>query len=152
MWQRFAICLALLCTVRGVHASEDFPDVIRATIATEQPLPCTLCHTLADGGDAEVTTVFGRNMFDFGMKGGDPASLQRAIRRNATRGWDSDGDGVPDIAELMYGSDPSSLALSSSPELMHGCSIGPVATRWHVTLLFFAAIAWAFKKRRCHRR
>src|SRR5687768_17460727 len=101
MWRLLAISLFVVLTARTGRASENYPDVIRATVPTRQALPCTLCHALADGGDGEVTTAFGRHMLEFGMTGGDAASLQRALRRNAARGWDSDGDGIGDIEELV---------------------------------------------------
>jgi hypothetical protein len=149
MWRPFAIFLALLFSAHQVRASESYPDVIRATVPTRQALPCTLCHALADGGDGAVATEFARHMLEVGMKGADPASLQRALRRNAARGWDSDGDGVPDIEELLYGTDPSSPALSSGPALMHGCSVGYLASRSHLSTVLFALIAWILWRRRC---
>jgi len=149
MWRFFAIFLALLLTTGAVRASENYPEVIRATVPTNQALPCTLCHTLADGGEGAVTTTFGRHMLEFGMTGSDPASLQRALRRNAARGWDSDGDGVPDIEELVYGTDPSTPALSSGPALMHGCSVGRGAPQWHLAFALFAWISWILWRRRC---
>jgi hypothetical protein len=148
MWRHFAISLALLVTVCAARASENYPDVIRSIVATNQPLPCTLCHTLADGGDGAVTTAFGREMLDFGMKGGDPASLRTALRRNAARGWDSDGDGVPDIEELVYGTDPSSPALSSGPPLMHGCTVVRFTPGSPLSTALFAAIAAMLWRRR----
>lgn len=148
MWRPFAISLALLCAVHDARASENYPAVIRATISSNQALPCTLCHALADGGDGAVATEFGRHMLDFGMKGDDPPSLERALRRNAARRWDSDGDGVPDVEELVYGTDPSSLALSSSPPLMHGCSVGSMTPGCHLSLPLFAAVAWILRRRR----
>ena len=149
MWRPFAIILVLLLTTRAGRASENYPEVMRATVPTNQALPCTLCHAIADGGDGAVTTAFGRHMLEFGMTGSDPTSLQRALRRNAARGWDSDGDGVPDIEELVYGTDPSSPALSSGPPLMHGCSVGRGAPGWHLACALFAWISWILWKRRC---
>jgi len=149
MWRFFAISLTLLIAAGAARASENYPDVIRATVPTNQALPCTLCHALADGGDGAVATEFGRHMLEFGMKGADPTSLQRALRRNAARGWDSDGDGVPDIEELVYGTDPSSPALSSGPSLLHGCSVGHRATSSHFSTALFALIAWNLWRRRC---
>jgi len=152
MWRAFAIPLALLLTTLTARASENYPEVIRATVSTNQALPCTLCHALVDGGEGAVTTAFGRHMLEFGMTGSDPVSLQRALRRNAARGWDSDGDGVPDIEELVYGTDPSSSALSSGPLLMHGCSVGRGAPRWHLAIALFAWISWILWRRRCQTR
>jgi hypothetical protein len=91
-------------------------------------------------------------MLEFGMKGGDPASLQRALRRNAARAWDSDGDGVPDIEELIYGSDPSTRALSSGPPLMHGCAVGRSASRSDLTAAgLFALMVWSLRRRRAEK-
>ena len=149
MWRPFVISLALLSTARTGQASENYPDVIRATVPTNQALPCTLCHALVDGGDGAVATEFGAHMLEFGMKGADPTSLQRALRRNAARGWDSDGDGVPDIEELVYGTDPSSPALSSGPPLLHGCTVGHHEARPQLSPALFTLIAWALWRRRC---
>jgi hypothetical protein len=149
MWRSLAIFLALFFAARQARASEDYPEVMRATVSTTQALPCTLCHVIADGGDWSVNTAFGRHMLEFGMTGDDPVSLQRALRRNAARGWDSDGDGVPDIEELVYGTDPSSAALSSGPPLMHGCSVGARMARWDLASSVFALVVWMLWKRRC---
>jgi Bacterial TSP3 repeat len=148
MWRSFATLLALLLAARTSRASEIYPDVMRATVPTNQPLPCTLCHALADGGDGAVTTVFGRHMLEFGMTGSDSASLQRALRRNAARGWDSDGDGVTDVEELVYGTDPSSSALSSGPPLAHGCAVRSLVPTSHIASLFIALGVWRLWKTR----
>ena len=145
----FAISLALVLLVATARASDGYPDVIRATVPTRQPLPCTLCHTAEDGGTGAIDTEFGRHMLDFGMKGSDPASLQRALRRNAARGWDSDGDGVADIEELVYGTDPSGRALSSGPPLEHGCTVGGTSSGSDLAAVFFAFVAWRLRRRRC---
>lgn len=154
MWRPFAFSLALFFVAHQSRASGNYPAVIREVVPTNHAVRCTLCHALADGGNGAVATVFARHMQDFGMKGDDPSSLRRALRRNAARGWDSDGDGVPDIEELVYGSDPSSLALSDSETVMHGCAVGHTGTRWHLVPLFFALVAWARRRKRqrppCH--
>ena len=151
MWRPLAISLALLFITRAASASENYPEAIRATVPTGQPLPCTLCHEASDGGDGAVTTAFGREMLDFGMKGGDPASLVRALRRNAAQNWDSDGDGVPDIEELVFGTDPSTRALTSGPPLEHGCAIHAIGARASGSgrsLALFALIASRLSRRR----
>jgi MYXO-CTERM domain-containing protein len=148
MLRSFAISLALVLLAPAARASEGYPDVIRATVPTKQALPCTLCHALVDGGDGAVSTAFARELSEFGMKGGDPASLRTALRRDAREAWDSDGDGVPDIEELMYGTDPSSSALSSGPPLMHGCAVGPGAPASRPTIALFAIVACVFWQKR----
>ena len=148
MWRPFAISLALLLAAHAARASEVYPEVIRATVSTNQPLPCTLCHAVTDGGSVTIDTEFGRSMSDFGMKGSDPVSLQRALRRNAARGWDSDGDGVPDIEELVFGTDPSTRSLSSGPPLEHGCTMARHASKSELTIVLFALIAWRLRRRR----
>jgi hypothetical protein len=149
MWRPFAVLLVLFfATTRAARASEVYPDVIRASVSTSQPLPCTLCHAVTDGATVTIDTLWGQNMLDFGMNGSDPVSLQRALRRNAARGWDSDGDGVPDIEELVFGTDPSTRALDSGPPLEHGCTVGRRASKWELTIVLFALIAWRIRRRR----
>jgi MYXO-CTERM domain-containing protein len=133
MQRSFAISLALLLTAHAARASEGYPDVIRATVPTKQALPCTLCHALVDGGDGAVSTKFARELLEFGMKGGDPASLRTALRRNAAQGWDSD---------------PSSPALSSGPPLMHGCAVDRRGSESPSPIALFAIGACAFWRRR----
>jgi hypothetical protein len=48
MWRLFAISLAFLLTARTVRASENYPDVIRATVPRGNRFPAPSA-TLTDG-------------------------------------------------------------------------------------------------------
>jgi hypothetical protein len=106
-----AACSALACAVLSVsgvaHASDNYPALVQSELALSQRPECTLCHADLVGGTGTVVKPFGLTMQDFGARGKDPTSLQRALQSDRDNDVDSDGDEIADIAELSLGTDPN---------------------------------------------
>jgi hypothetical protein len=111
---------------KAARASEDYPAAIQMKAFLTYTPKCTLCHANADGSDGKVATDFGRTLWALGMRGGDVPSLQRALDKDRARQWDTDGDGISDVDELIGETDPSGPALSQFPPPEHGCTISSI--------------------------
>lgn len=99
--------LLLLCLLPAASgATSNFPGALRAELGLRTPPDCSLCHV----GRQQVGTVntpFGVSMRSRGLVFYDEASLRRALAALRAEGTDSDGDGVPDLDELVAGGDPN---------------------------------------------
>jgi hypothetical protein len=105
---RLLFVLVVLALSPAALASDTFPDEIKAQLMlTEAPM-CTICHLTNIGGTGSVTKPFGRNlMMKYGLREKDIAGLHNAITQNQQNGDNVDGDAVPDIPELIQGTDPN---------------------------------------------
>jgi len=84
-----------------------------------------VCHADLVGGTGTVVTAFGVSMQDFGTRGKDSASLERALATDRDTDFDSDGDDIADSAELTFGSDPNDGPgrVDAVARPQHGCSV-----------------------------
>lgn len=144
--------------VAGVcAASDNYPFEIQKKLGIDQP-DCTLCHRDDKGGTGTVVTLFGVSLEGFGAVGKNPSSLDNALDEDAASNCDSDGDGVPDIAELMAGTDPSDGpgGVCGAPAPKHGCdaSIAGRAPggRWAAHAVLLVAGLFVFRRARRRRR
>jgi hypothetical protein len=148
-----ALASAVALVARASHASQDYPSVIADKLMVPAP-DCTLCHRDNNGGTGTVVTQFGLSMMAFGAMGKNPASLEQALDADSASGCDSDGDGLPDIPELMAGTDPSDGpgGTCGAPGPKHGCgaTIGRRETgrQFGASLTLFAAALLAYGARR----
>ena len=104
--------LVALSLSSGARASDVFPDEIKAQLMLDQAPLCTICHQTLIGGSKTVTKPFGIHMMTaHNLKAGDVAGLHKAISDCQAAGTDpahdSDNDGIPNITELIQGTDPN---------------------------------------------
>lgn len=124
-----ALGLVLLALSSSARATPDYPLVIDATYGTECPQlsRCLICHTSARGGQATAVQPFAQTLRRYGLvRARDAAGLQSALAMLAPT-VDSDGDGEPDVDELMVCGNPSGEDLRGGPE--YGCDGARLASR-----------------------
>jgi len=120
-----ATVMATMLLAMASRASHDYPTQIRDKYTLGYCPDCTLCHATNQCGSGTVVTDFGLSLVGFGAKGRDPVSLDQALDTDRAREWDSDGDGVPDVDELVEGTDPSGPSLGRVTAAKYGCAIAP---------------------------
>lgn len=102
----WATWLGVLLWAPQVAASPDYPEIIQRELDMPCVPQCTLCHTTNPGraGTARQDFVGALVVFDR-----QPEVLPRKLQQlaEADPPVDSDGDGMPDIEELLAGRDPN---------------------------------------------
>jgi MYXO-CTERM domain-containing protein len=120
---RLSICnLGLFVTAiasvsNWAHATQRFPSDIYyylypMVVPPEKHYypPCSLCHVRGSTGPGTAQTPFALSAKARGLKAGDDTSLDNALSAMNREDVDSDGDGVPDIQELLVDTDPNTPA------------------------------------------
>lgn len=115
---------ALLLAAPAASAHPDFPQVLEDALHMPCPPPCTICHATSDGGFGTVVQPFGV-LLKGTREYSSHARLRHVLGLLEGGGFDSNHDGLGDIASLRQGIDPNSGA--ELCELEHGCG-GNVAS------------------------
>jgi hypothetical protein len=110
------LAVAVLLTGRSAHAQGDYPGEVEDYLKLSYAPPCSLCHEKGNTGSGTVVTSFGWSMRGKGLVVDDPSSIDRALDALRAAKTDSDGDGVPDVDELVAGTDPNSAASVRIPD------------------------------------
>ncbi|HEY8945433.1 MAG TPA: hypothetical protein VIM73_14280 [Polyangiaceae bacterium] len=101
------VLVSVSCVARTASAEEEFPGPFSEAAGYECPAPCTLCHTIPQGGK-EYLTLFGAVVWGSGVMPGKPETLAKAVATiRANTEQDTDGDGTPDWKEFELQTDPS---------------------------------------------
>jgi hypothetical protein len=114
------VSMAVLSVAKGAQATPSFPEVIETHVGLDFRPPCSVCHATTSGG-GPMARPFGIALRERGMRASDSASLRVALDKLEEDGVDSDGDGMPDLAQLRAGLDPNTGVSLGGPELGYGC-------------------------------
>lgn len=120
------------------HATQRYPSTIYYHLyplfadAGKPPYvpPCSLCHLRGSTGAGTAQTPFALSMKARGLQAKDDVSLTNALDAMDRDHVDSDGDGVPDIQELLDDTDPNTpgdVRLTGQPGPNAGCGGGQKA-------------------------
>ncbi len=112
----------LLCLLGGgtARATPGFPGVIASHLGLDFQPPCSVCHATESGG-GPMAKPFGLALQQRGMRASDGVSLRGALDSLERDEVDSDGNGVPDVAQLRSGLDPNTGLQLGGPEIEYGC-------------------------------
>lgn len=124
-----ALFLAFAAAAAPALASSSFPTAVKThlALASEPPQSCSLCHLNGVTGIGTVNTPFGVSLRAHGAVALDEAKLGAALDAMKADNTDSDGDGVPDVQELINGTDPNVAAGGQKvPSPRYGCGASAV--------------------------
>jgi hypothetical protein len=119
-----AVALGTVAWGRPAAASPSYPGLINQHLSLSYVPPCSICHQNGVTGYGTVSTPFGQSMMARGLRAEDPAALAAALDQLAADHTDSDGDGVPDIQELVAGTNPNGpggVGSTRAPQPAYGC-------------------------------
>lgn len=142
------------------RASSVYPGALQdqLQVQADRPLPCTLCHETNSGGTGSVTRPFGLALQARGARGDSRTDLlAEAVDRARVDAVDSDGDGTPDVDELVAlrnpnrrgsgGSDPLFGGEGAAEEPSYGCAAAASAGTAPAALLALLALGVLRRRR-----
>ena len=140
---------AALAWPLAAGATPGFPGEIQSHVGLSYLPSCQTCH-VGTPTVGTATQPFAMTLKSLGLVPGDNASLDAALDQDAAQNKDSDGDGVPDIQELVAGTDPNSAGGGGAgPTPQYGCAVGANEVSGLAGLLGAAALlALALRRRR----
>ncbi len=136
------------------HAEEEFPSIVGTDLGLTYQVPCSVCHLAENTGAPTARTPFALSLKARGFA--DRGSLTEALDRLKADHFDSDGDGVSDVAELQAGTDlnsPADANLMNASEPGYGCGgSAPQGRGAGQAFVSAAALAWLLSRRRREQR
>jgi hypothetical protein len=103
-----ALLLAASLLSPDVHASPSFPAALRDAVKMSCAPPCTVCHTVPEGGSGTGTKPFAVSMVTKGkLSPKQSETVAPAVQALLDNNTDSNGDGIGDIDQLKKGFDPN---------------------------------------------
>jgi MYXO-CTERM domain-containing protein len=155
-----AVGLAALFASDLAQASPSFPEALKSDLGLSCAVTCSLCHSGGQTGAGTVNTPFGASMRAHGLASGDTASLQAALDAMGMDLTDSDGDGTPDVEELVACGNPNGTsggASSAAPPPAYGCGAsvappGPSSSGAWLAALGGLGAVWVARRSRARRR
>jgi hypothetical protein len=125
-----SITIGIACAATSALASDTYPDAIKADLMAVSSPACDLCHNGGVGQKGNVNTPFGKEVIALGLVSGDDAGLKTVLDGLKAANEDADGDGTPDIDELVKGTNPNFNEVTGMapggadfPPPEYGCSV-----------------------------
>jgi MYXO-CTERM domain-containing protein len=138
----------------SAHAEPGFPRIIETDLGLTYQVPCSVCHVAENTGAPTAHTPFALSLKARGFA--DGSSLTGALNRLKADNFDSDGDGVSDVAELEAGTDPNSSGdanIENTSEPGYGCGgSAPQGRSVGQAFVGVAALGWLLSRRRREQR
>lgn len=119
---RLPLAVLLFLCGSAVRATPTYPGVTRDQLTLPRSPSCSLCHRGTPALGNATRPVAG-SLIDFGLVPYNETTLRTAWDQLELASVDSDGDSIPDVEELLTGSDPNRdpSAPPEPPEPAYGC-------------------------------